>query len=116
MLGLTEWVAILTIIALVITIMTYILNRVKAARNEDLLEALAKSQQDSRIELLENRIQEEIEKVKTLEDKLEKLEESLHNKDVKLSELAAIIGLLKESQFSIESDIKELISLVGRGS
>ena len=116
MLGLNEIVAITTIVASSVAILAYVLGKVKAARDEDLSEALVRNQQGRRIDLLENRIQEEIDKVVALEGKLEELKESLHLKDVKLSELVAIIDMLKESQVSIESDIKELILLVGRGS
>lgn len=108
-------VAELTVVVLLITIFGFILGKVKSYKDSALKEVGREVEQNSRITALEGSIEEELEKVKALETKLGDLRDSLHNKDIQLSELKTIIELLKDAQLGIESDIKELISIVGRG-
>jgi septal ring factor EnvC (AmiA/AmiB activator) len=111
----TETAAILTSVVLVFTLGGIVLSFLRRRKDEASKETEERLSQDNKITALEKSIALEVDRVKKLEEKLEALKEGVHNNDLKLSEISAIIVLFKEAQVSIESDVKELISLVGRG-
>jgi peptidoglycan hydrolase CwlO-like protein len=102
----------LTILTLLAGLYAFLSARVRSYKEETIKEV----DQVAKITELEKSKDAISLKVRDLEEKLEGILESSHLKDVKLTELTTTVRILKEALITIESDIKELISMVGRGN
>lgn len=105
----------LTVVSVVVAVFTLIYTLVRAWERAVIKEVNRESNQNQIISEISQSLEGEMEKVKELNLKMEDLRDGAHESDVKISEMKAIQNHMLTAVMSIESDIKELISIVGRG-
>ena len=110
-----ELETVLKVAASLVVVTTFIITILRSYRKSAVQDSIRETEQNLQIKEIEISLNSEIDRVKGIEGKLEVLRDSIHGNDLKLSELKAIQSTMREAQLNIESDIKELISLVGRG-
>ena len=110
-----ELETVVKIAAPLVVVITGIVTILRHYKKAAVQGSIKETKQGAKIKEIELSLNSEIDRVKAIETKLEGLRDSIHDNDLKLSELKAIQSTMREAQLNIESDIKELISLVGRG-